>query len=83
MLPAEIGPECWREIQFSIGNLPEQKITDPVFTAGSDHQFGIRKAGGIQIFLKNYVVQIIGIDVPFSISAAIFFTALTISQREP
>lgn len=35
MVLSIIGPKCFGEIQFGIGNLPKQEVTDTLLPAGS------------------------------------------------
>ncbi len=43
---AEIRPTGLGKIELSIGQLIEQEIADAVLSAGTDHQFRIRKGTG-------------------------------------
>ena len=41
----EVGPEHIGDVDFRVGQLPQQEVADPVFAAGADQQIGILFAG--------------------------------------
>jgi len=45
----EIRPERFRDKDFRVGNLPEQKIADAHFPAGANQEIGIGKVGGVEM----------------------------------
>ena len=45
----KIRPESFGDVNFGVGDLPEQKIADAHFAAGADEQVGIGEAGGIEM----------------------------------
>src|SRR5579862_3962763 len=48
--PEKIRPESFGNVNFGIGNLPEQEIGYAHFAAGADEQIGIGQAGGVEMF---------------------------------
>ena len=46
----EIGPESFGDVDFGVGDLPEQEIADAHFAAGANQQVGIGQAGGVEMF---------------------------------
>ena len=45
----EIGPESFRDKNFGVGDLPEEKIADAHFAAGADEKIGIGQVGGVEM----------------------------------
>jgi hypothetical protein len=45
----EIGPQRFADVHFGVGDLPEEEIAYPHFSAGADEQIGVRQAFGVQI----------------------------------
>ena len=53
----EIGPPDLGKIELGISQLVEEEIADPVFAAGSDHEFRIGKSAGTEITLQSILVN--------------------------
>lgn len=45
----EVRPEGFGEIEFGIGRLPREKITEAQFLAGADEQIRVRDVGGGEV----------------------------------
>src|SRR3989339_1067404 len=52
---AEVRPEHLCKIELGVRHLPEEKIADPVFTAGPDKQIRIREPCGIEVVGKKFL----------------------------
>src|SRR4026207_1713460 len=65
---AKVGPKCVSHPDLGISNLPEEKIADAEFTAGSHHQVGVRQAGGVEAGGEGRLVDFkrapIAVDLP-------------------
>jgi len=48
----EIGPQHVGEIEFGVGELPEQEVADPLLTAGADEEVGLGRVGHHQVRRK-------------------------------
>jgi len=44
----EIRPQRFGHVELSIGDLPQQEITDAHFAGGANEKIGIRLAGGVE-----------------------------------
>jgi hypothetical protein len=62
VLFCKVRPEGAGDVQLGIRGLPEKKIADPVFAAGSDEQIGIGQSGGIEMIGKQSFVNQRGIN---------------------
>ena len=49
----EVGPIGITEIQFAVGNLPEQVVRNAQFAAGTDEQVWVRHEAGGQMLLLS------------------------------
>src|SRR5580704_14260361 len=45
----EIGPKDFSDEDFGVGNLPEEKIADPHFAAGTNEEIGVGQIGGVEM----------------------------------
>lgn len=79
----KIGPEGGGDINFAIGHLPQQKITQAHFTAGTDQKIGIRDAVGIKVIVDQGFIDIAGSQFPAATLVAIARQAWTNSWRPP
>jgi len=43
----EIGPECFADVHFGVGDLPKEEIAYAHFSAGADEQIGVWQAFGV------------------------------------
>ncbi len=62
LLLAKIRPEGLGKIQFRVGQLPQEKIADPVFPAGPDQEIRIRHIFGVKLLAKNFMRNILGLE---------------------
>ncbi len=65
MLFSEVWPANLRKIEFCISQLVQKKVADPVFAAGSYHQFGIRKTASNKVLLQSILVDILNSQLSF------------------
>ena len=59
MPAAEVGPQRFRDPDFGIGNLPQEKIADAHLAARPDQQIGIGLAGCVEELAEPAFVQIV------------------------
>src|ERR1700686_346412 len=50
----EVGPQCFADVHFGVGNLPQQEIAYAHFPAGANEQIWIGQAFGVQI-TRNFI----------------------------
>ena len=68
----EIRPQRVEEQKLRIGRLPEQKIAQPPFAAGADHEIRLRQRAGEQARRKQFGRDRFGIETAFLGSARQF-----------
>jgi hypothetical protein len=51
----EVGPQCFADVHFGVGNLPQQEIAYAHFSAGANEQIWIGQAFGVQI-ARNFIL---------------------------
>ena len=57
MHATEIRPERGCDINFGVGQLPEQKVAEPHFARGADHQVGIRQVPRVKMTSNRVFVN--------------------------
>ena len=55
---AKIGPEAGGEIKLAIGQLPEQKIADPLLATGANQEIWIALSHGVKLCSKCFLVNL-------------------------
>ncbi len=58
----KVRPVYVCKVQLSIRKLPEQVITDPVFSTGSDHKLGIGHVGCCQVIAYHLFIDLVWRD---------------------
>ena len=53
----KIGPKRLGDVNFRVGDLPQQEIADAQLAASADQQVGIGQAGGIKILGDGLLVH--------------------------
>src|SRR5678815_460112 len=61
---SEIRPQCRRKVEFRIGQLPEEKVTDAGFTARADQEIGVGQIVGVQALLHVDFVDVLYLKFP-------------------
>src|SRR5438094_7158793 len=61
---AKIGPKRRCHDEFGVGTLPEQKVADPHFPAGANHQVRIGVMAGVKMIRNDSPVDIGRLDIP-------------------
>jgi hypothetical protein len=63
MLAAKIGPQCRRDIDFRVGELPQEKIAEAHFAAGADKQIGVGIIAGIEVMIEDLLVDLGAVEM--------------------
>src|SRR5437667_698558 len=61
---AKIGPKRRCHDEFGVGTLPEQKVADPHFAAGANHQVRIGVMTGVKMLRNGRLVDLGRLDFP-------------------
>src|SRR5947209_13127582 len=56
----EIGPQNIGNVEFRIGNLPQEKVADAVLTARPDEQIRVREVGAVEVTADRGLVDVLG-----------------------
>src|SRR5260221_10478507 len=54
---AEVGPENLGDVNFCVGDLPEEEIRDAQLAAGADEQVGVDDPGGVEVIGEEALVD--------------------------
>ena len=58
---AEVGPEFWRDVEFGVAELPEEKIGEAHFTGRADEQVRIGPFCGVEVALEVGLGELFGV----------------------
>src|SRR5205823_7792180 len=62
LLFAKIRPKRRCHNEFGVGTLPEQKVADPHFAAGANHQVGVGVMARVKMFANDVLVDLGRLD---------------------
>ena len=80
----EVGPERLGDVQFRVGDLPEQEIADAHLAGRADQQIGIGTGGGVEAGRDQVFVDLQASMLPSRRAISrMELTASTISARPP
>src|ERR1700732_4140591 len=63
MVATEVGPERRGDVDFGVGELPEEEVAQAHFAAGADEEVGVGIVAGIEMMIENLLVDLRAVEV--------------------
>src|SRR5271168_2281696 len=63
MVATEVGPERRGDVDFGIGELPEEEVAQAHFTAGADEEVGVGIVAGVKVVIEDLLVDLRAVEM--------------------